>query len=289
MIIQLKGMLFNNDVTFGKAIELSKETKALFGEGGYTKSLTDKQKVLLQSTIEDLQSEGIWDKIGKLYLPCLAGTNGEAFLDVKNSYGNKTNIIDVVGNGVTSTIEGNHVNIGGEITDTKISTGIDYTVEDIQDFHVGVMFENSPAVKSIIDFNTFSLESGSANGITTLQCQAISSTLKFNINSILDDYFNGFDYSYPIILGTFDNSKVGFTYGKSGSIIYKENTTPEQPSWQFSYSDIKNNKLVFFRTWESKVSKYNQIQLITVGKKLTEEENKKYSQIIHNFITSIYK
>ena len=276
---------FNENVAFGQVI--NREIKNLF-INGYTKQVTNAQKVALLNMILSLQEKGLWDKIDKLYLPCLAGTNGEAFLDVKNSYGNKTNIIDVVGNGVTSTIEGNHVNIGGEITDAKTSTGIDYTVEDIQDFHVGVMFENNPAVEPIIEFNTFSLESGSSNGVTTLECQAFSSIINFKINSVLEGYSDGFDYSYPIILGTFDNSKVGFTYGKSGSIIYKENTKPESPSWQFNYSDIKNNKLVFFRTWENKVSKYNKIQLITVGKKLTEEENKKYNQIIHNFITSIF-
>ena len=276
---------FNDNVSFGQVI--NRAIKNLF-INGYTKQVTNSQKVALSNMVLSLQEEGLWDKIDKLYLPCLAGTDGEAFLDVKNSYGNKTNIIDVVGNGVTSTVEGNHVNIGGEITDKNTSTGIDYTVGDIQDFHMGVMFENNPNINPAADFNTFSSESGSTNGVTTLQCQAFNSMLKFKINSVIEDYASGFDYSYPIILGTFDNSKVGFTYGKSGSIIYKENTKPESPDWQFNYSNIKNNKLVFFRTWENKVSKYNKIQLITIGKKLTEEENKKYSQIIHNFITSIF-
>lgn len=292
MIIQLKGMSFNSDVVFGKAIELTDETKALFGVGGYTKSLTDNQKILLQSMIESLQSEGLWDKIGKLYIPCLAGTDGEAFLDVKSSYGNGTNIIDTVGNGVTVTVEGNHVNIGGEISDRNTSTGIDYTVSNIQDFHVGVLFEAiNINLGTLRELSTFSITAGSANGISPIAFQGNAIFLNSFVNGQSDaiNTNENTDMTYPMIMSFIDSTyKCGYTYGNvSGEITYQE--IEKGSSWQQNYDNVgENNKLVFFRNWGNKVSTYHQIQFITVGKKLTENENKKYSQVVHDFITSVF-
>lgn len=292
MIIQLKGMSFNNDVVFGKAIELTEETKALFGVGGYTKSFTDNQKILLQSAIEQLQESGIWSKIDKLYLPCLAGTDGEAFLDVKNSYGNGSNVIDTVKNGVTATVSDNKVDIGGTLSSIEMETltGVDYTIENLQDFHLGIKFKS-------INTNTGSLKDlcnihDSINGgRRPLAVQGSATAFNITINGVNNSLTKAnSDIAYPYIFSFIDsNYKAGISYGNESSEVSYKEVERNSGDWQSNYATlITPVTLNMFKMWNNNLVPYHEIQFITLGKSLTEEESRNYNQIIHNLISSIF-
>lgn len=105
---------FNDNVAFGNVI--NRAIKNLF-INGYTKQVTNSQKIALLNMILSLQEKGLWNKIEHLFLPCFAGTESEITLDVKKSYGAASNVIYPCKSGfLTLTSD------GAQTTDTTIST-----------------------------------------------------------------------------------------------------------------------------------------------------------------------
>lgn len=107
---------FNENVAFGQVI--NREIKNLFIKG-YTKQVTNAQKVALLNMILSLQDKGLWDKIDHLFLPCFAGTESEITLDVKESYGATSNVIYPCVSGFFSLSSA-----GAQTTNTAISTSL---------------------------------------------------------------------------------------------------------------------------------------------------------------------
>lgn len=129
---------FNDNVSFGHVI--NNEIRNLF-INGYTKQVTNSQKLALLNMVLSLQDKGLWDKIDHLFLPCFAGTESEITLDVKESYGAASNVIYPCKSGffaLSST--------GAQTTNTVISTSIwDNTFKFPvipTDFHAVVKVDN---------------------------------------------------------------------------------------------------------------------------------------------------
>lgn len=129
---------FNDNVSFGHVI--NNEIRNLF-INGYTKQVTNVQKLALLNMVQSLQDKGLWNKIEHLFLPCFAGTESEITLDVKESYGAASNVIYPCKSGfftLSST--------GAQTTDTAISTSFwDNTFNfpvTPTDFHAVVKMDN---------------------------------------------------------------------------------------------------------------------------------------------------
>lgn len=105
---------FDDNVAFGQVINT--EIKNLF-INGYTKQVTNSQKVALLNMVLSLQEKGLWDKIDHLFLPCFAGTESEITLDVKESYGAASNVIYPCKSGFFALSSD-----GAQTTNTAIST-----------------------------------------------------------------------------------------------------------------------------------------------------------------------
>lgn len=129
---------FNKDVAFSQAI--TREIKNLF-INGYTKQVTNVQKMALLNMVLSLQEKGLWDKIDHLFLPCFAGTESEITLDVKESYGAVSNVIYPCKSGFFALSSA-----GAQTTNTAISTSLwdntfNFSVIPT-DFHAVVKMDN---------------------------------------------------------------------------------------------------------------------------------------------------
>lgn len=287
MNIQLKGMAFNDDVTFGKVVEINDEIKKLFTLSGYTKSISDEKKFALQQAIESLQTEGIWDKIDKLYIPILAGSENEAFLNIKGSYANN-NVIDVTTNGITTSINGNEgASLSGTLTPVsrETSTGLDIQVESLESVHFGIKIPDKDCGLSG-SLQLQDIGDNTNNGRNFFGMQANSDSI-FNV-SINGGYtaLNGIDFSFPMIASLGTSYNCGFSYAESS--IVKYNVTPVEENWQQDFKTLVSPiKMVAFKTWDNKLVPMRKIQFLTMGKGLSENDSKKYNQIIHDLFTTL--
>lgn len=284
MNIQLKGMEFNPDVTFGRVIELSNEVKNLFSSSGYTKSLSDEKKFAVQQAINSLQADGIWDKIVKLYIPVLAGKSEEAFLNIKESYG-QSNVIDTTQNGVITNIDDtNGASLSGTLTpaNSKTSTGLDMQVESLKDCHFGIKIAFTNAnVSNQTQFHD--LADNTHNGMNFLSMQA--STV-FHVYGTNGEIQGATDISYPIIASLGQSYANGISYGSESGLDYQ--TQENGDGWQQDFGILVNPiTMVAFKTWENKVVPINGVQFLTMGKGLSEDNSKKYNQIIHDLFTTL--
>ena len=94
MIIVLKGADFsaNNIGKVDVSSVLSDRTKKIVAR--FSKNLSDYTQFALQELIDWLDSEGILSNMDALYLPCLAGTLEEAFVNVAKSPFNTDIVLD---------------------------------------------------------------------------------------------------------------------------------------------------------------------------------------------------
>lgn len=111
MIIVLKGADFSAD-NIGKidvSNTLSARTKEIASK--FSKSLSDYTLFALQELIDWLDSEGILENMDGLYLPCLAGTIEESFINVAKSPFSKdvipnSSVFELRNNGVRTKVTG---------------------------------------------------------------------------------------------------------------------------------------------------------------------------------------
>lgn len=93
MEIKLKNCTFNEPVIIG-TVKAPSSDAVLYAKK-VSRNLSNKQLVALDDFVNNLKTDGIWEKITHLYIPSLAFVDGgenlrEAFIDVVSSFGSTT-------------------------------------------------------------------------------------------------------------------------------------------------------------------------------------------------------
>lgn len=281
MNIQLKGVTFNNDVIFGKSVELSESVKALFSDNAYTRSVTNKQKEAVQIAIDSLVQEGLWDKIDVLYLPILAGKVDEAFINLKGTYGQETVIKDRFITDIEQSLsisESGGINLANkEFTNWR--SGISYKTT-AGSFHYGFVY--SP-LRQVCGFNTakFSLVfKTSSGGLSTLSLMQINVNMaKLSVNN--SEYINFTKENSPVLIGFNESGTANLLMNMDNYQEFNYNS-----SYPYKY-DYTNSMTAFPCCADAGVMKnLNGVRFFTMGKHLTQSEMEKYSQIINKLLTA---
>ena len=96
MKIKLKKCTFNESAIIGRVKAPSND--AVLYAKKVSRNLSNNQLVALDDFVNNLKTDGIWEKLTHLYIPSLAFVDGgenlrEAFIDVVSSFGSTTTYV----------------------------------------------------------------------------------------------------------------------------------------------------------------------------------------------------
>lgn len=277
---------FNDNVAFGQVINI--EIKNLF-INGYTKQVTNSQKVALLNMVLSLQEKGLWDKIDHLFLPCFAGTESEITLDVKESYGATSNVIYPCKSGFFTLSPA-----GAQTTNTAISTSLwDNTFKFPvipTDFHAVVKMDN-------VDNSTYQrFNIGNIKQDTYAHCGDI---ILSNSNQLYPGYGGASDARVNFNKAIFSTSRkqsgdTSMTYTEYNGDLVKSNIIDGSERYNTYVVGQEYQLYPFFGdTYGDSTGQIcslagvTGIKLYGTGTYLTSEEVSDYSTIIDTFLASL--
>ena len=264
MVIRLTGANFANNnigkITLKSA--LSNSTKALLTN--YTKTLTDDQKYAVQYLIEGLKDNGLWTKIGNLYLPVLAGSLSETLYNVKTST-------------VDCTPDSTAYGLANNGLKTIATSGTKATVSyngSQQNFHC--LFYNTT---ELTDSSTSELLLGSdANGFMTYTRFPGAFSGKTDGNTDIT-YPSKAISATPSLFGSVQSTAGNMVVGSSDQSI---GGTPIATDNAYTDASV----VLLATTTALKVSQAS-YGLISLGYALTETETETYSSLANSFMSAM--
>ena len=272
MVIKLTGADFSNN-NIGKLnllATLSSETKALLAN--YSRRLTSEQNYAVQDFIQGLKDNGIWTKIGNLYLPVLAGNLSEVLYNVK------TGAMDGSLNPSGYVLQNNGLNVIPETSskDTlNLGTMVKYNGSQ-QNLHA--LFYNTTEITATADNRDF-LIGADANGFTSYAVSKTSFTVKTDGNIEVVPTSKMLAKTTPSLKGIVQSTGGNMIVGSDnptigGTLIATDNT----------YTNAKFKILGLPSAFRRNTADYG---LISLGYALTETEASKYSELSDEFMSKL--
>lgn len=272
MVIKLTGADFssNNIGKLNLLATLSSETKALLAN--YSRRLTSEQNYAVQDFIQGLKDNGIWTKIGNLYLPVLAGNLSEVLYNVK------TGTMDGSLNTNGYVLQNNGLNVKPETSskDTlALSTLVNYNGSQ-QNLHA--LFYNTTEITATADNKDF-LTGTDANGFAIYSVSNTSFTVKTDGNIDVIPTSKMLAKTTPSLKGIVQSTGGNMAVGSDNPTI---GGTPI--STDNTYTNAKFKILGLPSAFRRNTADYG---LISLGYALTETEAAKYSELSDEFMRKL--
>ena len=231
----------------------------------YTKSFTTDQKTAVKTFITGLKSNGIWEKIGNLYMPVLAGDLSEAIFNVKTETVDATpssNAYGLANNGLKA------------ISNVNEKIYVSYTGSQ-QDFHC--LFYNTT---EITDSSSSDLLLGSeANGFISYTRFPGAFSGKTDGNTDITYPSKLLSKATPSLFGSVQTSTGNMVVGSSDQSIGGTAISTNNPYTNASFILLAISSAIR----ESKAS----YGLISLGAALTAEQAAAYSSLADALMTAM--